>query len=72
MVVGDSTFRGDYRLARVIEATPGEDGKVRKVTLAYKNYKVGEKVNVYKGCKDTVVTRGVRRLSLVVPVEQLE
>jgi hypothetical protein len=72
VVVGDNTFKGDYRLARVVEATPGEDGLVRRVSLAYKNYRVGEKIHEYKGCKDTVITRGVRRLSLVVPVEQLE
>ncbi len=72
VVVGDSTYKGDYHLARVVEANPGEDGLVRRVSLAYKNYRVGEKVYEYKGCKDTIVTRSVRRLSLVVPVEQLE
>lgn len=71
VVVGDNTFKGDYHLARVVEASPGEDGLVRRVSLAYKNYRVGEKIYEYGGCKDTIVTRGVHRLSLVVPVDQI-
>ena len=63
-----SAFRGKYRLARVIEAFPGDDGVVRKVKLALKTFKVGDKVNEYKGQPDTNLERSVQRLVLLVPV----
>ena len=32
-------LKGEYRLAKVSKAEPGEDGKVRRITLQYKNLK---------------------------------
>ena len=70
VVVADSdSYKGDYHLGRIVEVHPGEDKRVRRVSLAYKNYKVGEKTYEYKGCKDTVVSRSVHRLALLVPME---
>ena len=69
VVVADkNTLRGEYRIALVQEVYPGKDGKVRKVKLAYKNFKCGEKVYKYSGCPDTSVLRSVQRLALLVPV----
>ncbi len=67
-----SAIRGEYRLAIVRQVYAGDDDKVRKVSLAYKTYKVGEKVADYSGAKDQVITRSVQRLVLIVPVDQEE
>ena len=49
---------------------PGQDGKVRQVRIAYKNFKPGESVTKYQGEPEVVVSRAVQRLALLVPVEQ--
>ena len=64
-----SLSKGHYRLARVVEATPGLDGNVRKVKVAYKNFRVGEKIMEYSGTPDTIVERAVQRLVLIDSVE---
>ena len=70
MIVADkNTLRGDYRLALVQDVFPGKDGKVRKVIVKYKSYRIGEKVHEYRGARDTVVSRAVQRLALLVPVD---
>ena len=63
------SFKGKYRLARVVEIFPGPDGIVRKVKLAFKNFKVGEKMHEYQGQPDTNIERSVQRLILLVPVD---
>ena len=68
LVVKESSIKGEYRLARVKKTFPDEKGVVRKVTIAYKNYRVGEKLVEYKGVKDQECTRSVQRLALIVPV----
>ena len=65
-----SAIRGEYRLAIIREVYAGDDHKVRKVSLAYKTYKVGEKVAEYSGAKDQVITRSIQRLVLIVPVDE--
>ena len=72
LVVDSSVLRSEYRLAVIREVFPGDDHKVRKVSLSYKIYKVGESVAQYSGAKDQVVTRSVQRLVLIVPVDQNE
>ena len=52
------------------EVFPGLDGIVRKVSVGYKNFKVGEQVQVYGGAKEVVVIRSVQRLALLVPVDE--
>lgn len=69
LVADSNSLRGNYHLARVTKVHPSKDGKVRSVTLAYKNYKVGECVKEYRGAKDTLIVRSVQRLILLVPVE---
>ena len=70
MIVADkNTLRGDYRLALVQDVFPGEDGKMRKVTVKYKSHRTGENVHEYRGARDTVVSRTVQRLALLVPVD---
>ena len=69
LVADNSSLRGNYHLARVAKVHPSRDGKVRSVTLAYKNYKVGESVREYRGAKDTLIVRSVQRLILLVSVK---
>ena len=61
-------FKDHFRLARVCEILPGEDGKVRKVKVALKNYKIGDRH--YCGAPDTILVRSVQRLVLLLPIEE--
>jgi hypothetical protein len=65
-----NSLRGQYKLGVVKEVFPGEDGVVRKVSIAYKSFKVGEKVHQYSGCREVVVVRSVQRLALLVPMAE--
>ena len=69
IVADKNTLRGDYRLALVKDVFPGEDGKVRRVTVQYKSCRTGESVHEYRGARDTVVSRAVQRLALVLFVK---
>ena len=70
MLVTDSNQLGKkYRLARVHKVFPSADGQVRRVALCYKNYKVQGKAIEYTGGGDTIITRSVHRLALLVPVD---
>ena len=71
VLVADRSLKGDYKLARVVETIPGPDGKVRKVRLSYKNFKPGEPLTSYSGAPDTVITRAVQRLALIIPEEEI-
>ena len=54
----------------VKEVFPGEDRKVRRVAIQYiKSYRSGERANEYRGARDTVVSRAVQRLALLVSAE---
>jgi len=70
IVADQNAFRGQYKIALVKSVFPGTDGKVRRVTLTYKNFKVGEHVNRYSGSPDTEITRSVQKLALLVPFDQ--
>ena len=64
IVADKDTLRGDFRLALVKDVFPGENGKVRKVTVQYKSYRTGERVHEYRGVRNIVhvVSRVVQRL----------
>jgi len=68
IIAGKNTLRGEYRLGEVKDVFQCKDGKVRQVTVRYKCYKVGEKVQNYSGARD-VVSRSFHRLALLVPVD---
>ena len=47
----------------------GRDGKVRRVSVMYKNFRVGDKILAYKGHNEAVIVhRSTQRLALLVPV----
>ena len=64
-----NTLRGDYHLVLVKEVFPGGDGKVQRVAIQYKSYRTGERAHEYRGARDTVVSRAVQRLALLVSAE---
>lgn len=68
VVIDSNQLKNQYKIARVHEVYPSDDGRVRKVALAYKNFKVGSKLVEYHGCKDTIIMRSVHRLALLTTV----
>jgi hypothetical protein len=69
VVVADAgALRGNYYIAQVHEIFPSKDGIVRKVSIRYKNFRVGEKLHEYQGSRDVIVYRSVQKLALLVPV----
>ena len=48
----------------------GEDGRVRKEMVHYNSYRIGESVHEYRGVKESVESREVQRLALLVPVDK--
>ena len=42
-------MRGSWRLGRVSNVFPGDDGRVRNVEIQYKQFSTNEQVNVYTG-----------------------
>ena len=66
-VLDDSAIKAEYRLAVVREVYPGADGRVRKVMIVYKHYKVQDTAVEYTGSTEQKVIRPVQRLVLIVP-----
>ena len=71
-VADSNALRGKYYIAQVQEVFPGRDGCVRKVSVRYKNFRVGEQVHEYKGSKDVVVYRSIQKLALLVPIDETQ
>ena len=69
-ITDPNSLRGQYRIGLVRDVYPGIDGVVRKASISYKNFKIGEKIYEYSGSKDIIVTRSVQRLALLVPVDE--
>ena len=69
MVLDSNLLKSEYRLARVEKPIKSADGRIRRVKVAYKNFKVREALHEYAGAPDTVVERPVQVLSLLAPVK---
>ena len=67
MIQDSDAFRGHYRMGIVKEALPSSDGKVRSVRVGYKN---NNSDLDYTGSKFTYVDRPVRKLIVIVPVDE--
>ena len=67
LVQDSNALRGVWKLARVAEAIPGRDGKVRDVELRYKAQEAG---NGYSGTRDICILRSAHRIVVVLPVEE--
>lgn len=68
LVLENDSTSNTYKLAKVTEAKPDGDGRVRSVKVMYKNHKSG--TTEYLGSSGIEVKRSVQRLSLIVPVEE--
>lgn len=64
-------IRGQWKLGIVVKAFPGEDGRVRRVQVQYKNPKPGEAVNEYCGRGFVTVERAVNKLVVLIPKEDI-
>ena len=61
--------RGNWKLGRVSQVFPSQDGKVRKVEVRYKNPQPGEPTNEYRGKNFATLQRPVQRLVVILPVD---
>lgn len=59
LVQDNDLIRGNWKLAQVLRAEPGRDGKVRDVVLRYKLLSCSSQ---YGGKKDRLINRSVHRL----------
>ena len=72
LVLDKDSLANSYRVAKVTEASPSDDGKVRSVKVMYTRYKQEEEGTLqYTGGSSTVVTRSVQKLVLLVPIDEL-
>ena len=71
LVQDRNALRGQWKLAEVVEARVGRDGKVRDVTLRYKSQGSGKQAtsSKYTGAPDTIVQRSVHRLVLILEAD---
>ena len=69
LIQDSNQIRGQWKLGKVSEVFPGDDGRVRKVHVIYKNPRLGEPPNKYSGKDYTTIERSTNRLVLLVPVD---
>ena len=70
LVLENDSKSNTYKLARVTEATPDKDGKVRSVKVTYKSYTCKSGSTTYSVSSDITISRSVQRLCLIVPIEE--
>ena len=71
VIVQDSKqTRGHWRLAKVGNVFPSDDGRVRKVEVMYKNERPGELGNKYAGTPYTKIERPVQKIVVIIPVDE--
>ena len=71
VIIQDSKqIRGNWRLARVSNVFPSDDGRVRRVELQYKNEKPGEPVKKYAGSPDVKIQRPIQRIVVIVLIDE--
>ena len=61
---------GKWPLAKVCEVFPGDDGRVRNVSVHYKNLGDTKSASAYFGKGYTTVRRPVQRLVVLLPIEE--
>ena len=69
MIQGSNSIRGNWRLGKVKESYPSNDGKVRRVTIKYKNLG-SDKSQIYDGKNYTFIERPVHKLIVIVPIDE--
>jgi len=72
MIQDSNAIRGQWKLGLVSKVFPGQDERVRKVEVQYKNADPTEPPGRYAGTRYMSFLRSVRRLVVLVPVEDRE
>ena len=72
-----NTFKRGYKLARVSEANPGSDGKVRRITVIYKNVKdsgvnVKQASQTLKTAQEQEMKSSIQNVAVIVPIDWSE
>ena len=62
-----NAIRGNWKLGKIEKVYPSNDGRVRKVSVLYKNV---DKSTTYKGGSFVEVERPVQKLVVLLPVEK--
>ena len=62
-------LRGKFRMGIIINIFPSKDGRIRRVSVSYKNNKEG---SAYTGTKYTTVERAVHKLIVIVPSDEIQ
>ena len=70
IIQDDNLARGKWRLGKVCDVYPGVDGRVRNVSVHYKNHGEHESEPVYSGKDYTVIKRPVQRLVVLLPADE--
>ena len=65
-------YQFTWKFGKVSKVYPGDDARVRKVDVEYKNHRPGEAVDKYEGRGYVTVQRAVHRLIVLVPVDDTE
>ena len=72
LIQDSNQVRGNWKFGKVSKVYPGDDARVRKVDVEYKNPRPGEPVDKYEGRGYVTVQRAVHRLIVLVPVDDTE
>ncbi|XP_068756918.1 uncharacterized protein [Montipora capricornis] len=72
LIQDTNQIRGQWKLGVVLKTFPGEDGRVRRVQVQYKNPKPGKAVSEYHGRGFVTVERAVNKLVVLIPKEEAE
>ena len=70
LIADRNVMKGEYKLGIISDTHPSRDGKIRRVDVTYKRYRVGEALYECQGSKDVTVQRSAQRLALLIPVEE--
>ena len=70
MMCYEGNLKDDYRLARVLEVYPDQNGLVRTVRVGYRQKNKTERKDVYKRKPLVEEKVAVQRLCLLVPCEK--
>ena len=72
LIQDTNVLRGEWRMGVVTSTFPGLDGRVRRVTVSYKNFRPDERRDHYDGANFTDVERPVHRLIVLLAFDDNE
>ena len=69
MIQDANMLRGKFRMGIITNTFPSKDGRIRRVSMSYKNNKEG---SAYTRTKYTTVERAVHKLIVIVPSDEIQ